>query len=141
MKERFLNIFLFLISLVFIVFGVILMFFNKIDLVKIVYTNFGNFFKNESVSIFFISLIGSMIFTWGIFFFLLSVFTVMELKPANIYGFIFWGFTFWACSIEIICFLHKFYFAMIIIGIVYAIIFLPFFLSLGMKSSEPKGGK
>ncbi len=135
MKERFLNIFLFLISLAFIALGVILMFFNKLDFIKIIYTNFDNFFKNENLTMFFISIFGSMIFRWGIFFFLLSIFTVMELKPANIYGFIFWGFTFWAASFEIISFLYKFYFAMITVGIVYLILFLPFFLSLPMKSA------
>ncbi|HOJ63822.1 MAG TPA: hypothetical protein PLE45_05325 [Spirochaetota bacterium] len=139
MKERFLNIFLFLISLVFIGCGIILMFFNKIDLLKIVYTNFNTFLKDETITRFCISLIGTMIFTWGIFFFLLSVFTVMELKSSSIYGFVFWGFTFWALSLAIIAFLYKFYFAMIVTGIIYSILFLPFFLSMPMKSSSGDG--
>lgn len=136
MKERFLNIFLFLISLIFIACGIVLMFFNKIEPLKIVLTNFYNFFKNENIGEFFIAILGSMIFTWGIFFFLLSIFTVMELKPTNIYGFIFWGFTFWILSFEIILFLYKFYFAMIVSGIIYLVLFLPFFLSLPMKSAS-----
>lgn len=135
MKERFLNIFLFLISLAFITFGIILAFFNKMDYLKIIYTNFDNFFKNETFTTFFISIIGTIIFTWGIFFFLLSIFTVMELKPLSIYGFIFWGFTLWVASFEIVSFLYKFYFLMIFILIIYLILFVPFFFSLPMKSS------
>lgn len=139
MKERFLNVFLFLISITFIGLGIILMFFNdKILILTFVIDGINAFINNPEVTDYFISLFGSSIFTWGVFFFLLTVFTVMELKNNNVYGFIFWGFTFWIASSGVVTYFHKFYFMLIILGVLYGILFLPYLFSLPMRSSAPK---
>ncbi len=139
MKERFLNVFLFLISITFIGLGIILMFFNdKILMLTFVIDGINAFINNPEVTDYFISLFGSSIFTWGVFFFLLTVFTVMELKNNNVYGFIFWGFTIWIASSGVVTYFHKFYFMLIVLGVLYGILFLPYLFSLPMKSSAPK---
>lgn len=136
MKEKFLNIFIFLISLAFIFLGVVLMFFNNLDFIKIVHQNAKMIFIDTNLSNFFIQFCGSFIFAWGIFFFLLTVFAVMDLKTTNIYAYIFWGFTFWAVSAGIVAYLHKYYSLLIGISILYGALFIPFFLSLAMKSGK-----
>lgn len=136
MKEKFLNIFLFLISLSFIGAGVVLMFFNHIDLLAILHKNFNLIFNNEKLSNFFISFFGSFIFGWGIFFFLFTILAVMDLKKNYVHGFIFWAFTFWAVSAGVVSYLFDYKFLMILISIIYGVIFLPFFLSIPLKSSN-----
>ncbi|HNZ26156.1 MAG TPA: hypothetical protein PLG34_05240 [Spirochaetota bacterium] len=139
MKEKFLNVFLFLISITFIGLGIILMFFSdKILMLTFVVDGINAFIDNPKVTGYFMSLFGSIVFTWGIFFFLLTVFTVMELKNNNVYGFIFWGFTFWIASSGVVTYLHKFYFMLIILGVLYGILFLPYLFSLPMKGSSTK---
>jgi len=117
-------------------FGVVLMFFNKLQYTSIIYTNVDKFFNNMPITNFFVAFFGSFIFAWGIFFFLLTVFAVMELKNTSIYPFIFWGFTFWAVLSGVVSFLNKFNFLLICIGVVYALLFLPFFVSLAFKSKS-----
>ena len=75
MKERFLNVFLFLISITFIGLGIILMFFNdKILMLTFVIDGINAFINNPEVTDYFISLFGSSIFTWGVFFFLHGIY-------------------------------------------------------------------
>ncbi|HPO50670.1 MAG TPA: hypothetical protein PLO89_10125 [Spirochaetota bacterium] len=136
MKERFLNLFLFIISLAFMTSGVFFMFFNKAPFINFVVSGFDSYFSNLQFSYFFLSLLGVFIFSWGIFFSLLTVFAVMELKSSAIYPFIFWGFTFWAVLSGIVSFLHSFYFFILATGIAYLILFIPFFISLAMKSKS-----
>ncbi|OHD12625.1 MAG: hypothetical protein A2086_04765 [Spirochaetes bacterium GWD1_27_9] len=138
MKERFLNIFLFLISLCFIACGIILIFFNtaKLPYLDLVHTSFDSFFGNPALSSFFIAFLGTFVFAWGIFFFLTTIFIVMEIKNTNMYGFMFFTFTLWAIMAQIVSFLNKFYFLMIVIGILYGILFIPYFISLPMKSKD-----
>ena len=135
MKERFLNIMIFIISICLVVVGVFMMFFNNIQYFDILRVNLNKFFSAAQFTDFFIAFLGSVVFAWGIFFFLLMVFSVMDLRSPSVYGFIFWGFTFWCGSVEAIAYLRQFYFLMIIIGILYGVIFLPFFMSLPMKSA------
>ncbi|HQB62089.1 MAG TPA: hypothetical protein PK899_10575, partial [Spirochaetota bacterium] len=71
MKEKFLNVFLFLISITFIGLGIILMFFSdKILMLTFVVDGINAFIDNPKVTGYFMSLFGSIVFTWGIFFFL-----------------------------------------------------------------------
>jgi|GEM_PF-1322844 len=135
MKERFLNIFLFLISLLFITSGIVLIFFYNIDILKIVHENFNKIFTDGKLAVFFIQLFGTFIFSWGVFFFLMTVFTVMELKNTSVYGFIFWVYTFWALSFGYVLFINNYKFLLIVTAVIYGIIFLPFLLSIPMKSS------
>jgi hypothetical protein len=134
-KERFLNIMIFIISICLVVVGVFMMFFNNIQYFDILRVNLNKFFSVAKFTDFFIAFLGTVVFAWGIFFFLLMVFSVMDLKSPSIFGFIFWGFTFWCGSVEVISYLRQFYFLMIMIGVLYAVIFLPYFMSLPMKSS------
>jgi hypothetical protein len=138
MKEKFLNIILFLLSLCFLAGGVVLMFFNNMTQVSILYKNIYPFFSSEKIATFFISFFGTFIFGWGILLFLLIIFAVMDLKRNYLHGFIFWAFTFWAASAGAISFLHKFNFLLIIISIIYGVLFLVFFLSIPMKSGSQK---
>ena len=136
MKEKFLNLFLFLFSFVFLGLGVVLMFFHKVPYFDIITTNGLAFFKDAKLTEFFISFLGTFVFTWGVFFFLMTVFTVMEMKHTNVYGFIFWIFTFWIGLAEFIAFMHTFFPFMIGLGILYGVIFIPFFFALPMKSGK-----
>ena len=133
MKERFLNIMIFIISICFVVVGFFMMFFSNIQYLDILRNNLDKTFGGFTD--FFIAFLGTIVFAWGVFLFLLMVFSVMDLKSPSVYGFIFWGFTFWCGSVEVISYLRHYYFLMIIIGILYGVIFLPFFMSLPMKSS------
>jgi hypothetical protein len=135
MKERFLNIMIFIISIGMIGLGVVMMFFNHLKYFDILHINLSKIFLSPGLTDFFIAFLGTVVFAWGIFFFLLMIFSVMDLRSPSVYGFIFWGFTFWCASVEAISYLKQYWFLMIIIGILYGVIFLPFFISLPMKSS------
>jgi hypothetical protein len=132
MKERFLNIFLFLFSLAFIGLGVLLMFFQKLSFLELIVSQTGKVILSQTP--FFIAFFGTIIFAWGVFFFLMTVYAVMELKPASVYGFVFWVFTLWAAAAGTVFFLNKMVPLLIGLGILYGAIFLPFFLSMPMKS-------
>ncbi len=140
MKEKFLNICLFLLSLAFITAGIILIFFSDLEYLKIIKENFNKIFTDQKLAIFFLQLFGSFILAWGIFFFLLTVFIVMELKNTNIYGFMFWIYTIWTGAFGFVIYRYKYYFLLITLGIIYGIIFLPFLLSLMMKSKNSGTG-
>lgn len=143
MKERVLNVFLFLLSLGFMVAGVLMIFFQKIGIVQLLAKYIGDkilYGPNTNVD-FFVAFFGSFIFAWGIFFFLLTVFAVMELPSTKIYGFIFWGYTFWAIMsiLSGVLYLGKARWSfVIIILVVYGVIFAPYLLTLPLKSSEGK---
>jgi hypothetical protein len=137
MKERFLNIFLFLGSLAMMAAGSIMLFLQSNGLVSQLKNIIEKALSTAGMDItaFIIAFLGSSIFSWGIFFFLLSVYTVMELKNNAIYGFIFWGYTFWitGCVISVILYVGISLPLIILFAILYGIIFIPFFLSLPMK--------
>jgi len=136
MKEKFLNIILFLVSLFFTCCGIALMFFNGNEKLAVLHKNIAPYFSSERYADFFISFFGTVIFGWGIIIFFLVIFAVMDLKKNYLHGFIFWAFTFWAASAGTVSYLHKFTFLLIVISTVYGVIFLAFFLSIPMKSGS-----
>ncbi|MCG8572682.1 MAG: hypothetical protein MJB14_21330 [Spirochaetes bacterium] len=136
MKERFLNIILFLFSLLFIAAGVILMFFTQLDFLNLVMTQIDVFFNNMKFTSFFLAFLGTILFSWGIFFFLMTIMAVMEIKTTTLYPFMFWIYTFWCAAACGVSYLHGFFFNLILISIIYAILFIPFFLSLFMRSKD-----
>jgi hypothetical protein len=138
MRERFLNILLFLFSLAFIAAGVILMFFQDLHILAFVKGKMLEMFVDQKFALFFMAFFGSFIFAWGFFILLLTVFSVMEMKVSSIYGFIFWGFTFWAGSASIVAYLNKYIFLDIAIGAIYGVLLVPFLITLPFKSGNGK---
>jgi hypothetical protein len=141
MKERFLNIFLFLISIAFIAGGIISIFFYNQNFMVFVKDHFVSAFKDSKLAIFFLQMIGSFVFSWGMFFFLMTVFTVMDLKSTTVYGYIFWVYTFWALSFGYVSYINKYMFFVILLGGLYGLVFLIFLISLLLKSKNKSDSK
>ncbi len=133
MKERFLNVFLFLFSLVFITAGVLSIFFYKLQFMALPNDYFVNAFKDSHLALFMMQSVGAFVLSWGIFFLLMTVYAVMDLKNRSIYGFIFWVYTFWALSFGYVAYKNNYMFLVFVLCGIYGIIFLPFLIGLLLK--------